>query len=477
MKPNLSPFFRSLALFVLMVLLSSSWAAAQGRTSSAEDLNPQIVERRHLHVMKEVLNNALDLQFEQIVFEYTSVAPDMTTPVRLTASISMPPAVYNKVSDPRGIILYNEFTTAKHRERTSQDELNDIGLYLNKYQNLILVAADLYGWTLTEDKPQAYCCPEVTSVETLDAWDAAMMILEQEGYKHQDLPIYNIGYSSGGFSAMSVQKYIDEQRPDLFVNGTYVGSSPFDITSVYENYVKTNFTGYQCAMPLLMVAYKETYDMPFSYSDIFLPPLGDSIQQWILSKDYGTWDINALIGLDAKVNEVLSPAACDYTQGIGRDIYLKFRDNSVCGPWATWQPNTDTEYFVFHSSGDLYMHYFVSLEMANYLSEHGCTVMTDFSDWGNHIDYGIYVYMVNVLSLIENNIGDGSSLGKVFIQFLQEHLLEFMQSDPGDVTAIESVQAVSRSDDEGCYTLSGERLSQEPKRGLYIHRGVKKVQW
>lgn len=227
--------------------------------------------------------------------------------------------------------------------------------------------------------------------------------------------------------------------------------------------------GHLCSLPI--------GTMPFSYSDIFLPPLADSIQQWILSKDYGTWDINALIGLEAKVNEVLSPAACDYTQGIGRDIYLKFRDNSVCGPWATWQPNTDTEYFVFHSSTDLYMHYFVSLEMANYLEEHGCKVTTDFSDWGNHIDYGIYVYMLNVLSLIENGIGDGSQAGMAFVQYLQEHFLEFMNPGGDDVTAIESVQELSVGDNEGYYSLSGERMTEEPKRGIYIHQGVKKVRW
>ena len=85
-------------------------------------LDQQIVERRHCHALANVLNDALNLQFEQIIFEYTSVGPDLTTPVRLTGVISMNPAVYNKEEAPRGLVLYNEFTTAKHRERTSQDD-------------------------------------------------------------------------------------------------------------------------------------------------------------------------------------------------------------------------------------------------------------------------------------------------------------------------------------------------------------------
>ena len=155
--------------------------------------DPQIVERRHCHAMENYFNDFLNLQFDQIIFEYTSVGPDMKTPVRLTGVISMNPAVYNKEATPRGLMLYNEFTTAKHRERTSQDEIDDVSFYMNKFENLIAVSADLYGWTLTEDKPQAYCCPEITAVETIDAWDAAMKILQQEGYEYEGLPTFNVG--------------------------------------------------------------------------------------------------------------------------------------------------------------------------------------------------------------------------------------------------------------------------------------------
>ncbi len=453
-----------------------------------EDLDPIIVERRHCHAMKNVLNDALDLQFDQIIFEYTSVGPDLTTPVRLTASLSMTPKVYTKEVQPRALLLYNEFTTAKHGERTSQNELDDIALYMNKAEKFILLAPDLYGWTLTEDKPQAYCCPEITGIETVDAWDAAMMILEQEGYAYEELPVFNVGYSSGGFSAIAVQKYFNENRPDILFTGTSAGAAPFDITTVFENYVKTNFTGYQCAMPLMMVAYKETYNMPFSYSDIFLPPLSDKIDEWILSKDYGTWDINGLIGLDKKVNEVLSSTACDYSQGIGRDIYLKFRDNSLCGPWTNWQPSKDTDYLIFHSSGDLYMHYFVGLEMANYLTEHGCNVTTNFSDWGNHIDYGIYVYIVQTLLFIENHLqSDQGSIIDETIQSLKDYISQVVESRDEAITAIPTIQFNDDNiesnkqpgsvDMDGYYSLSGEKLNGKPNKGIYIHQGKKMVAW
>ena len=377
-----------------------------GRTYS---LNQKITNRRECHALQMIANDALNLKFRQIVFEYTSVGPDLKTPVRLTGVISMNPAVYNKDVAPRGLMLYNEFTCAKHGERTSQNEIDDIGLYMNKYQNLIMVSADLYGWTLTEDKPQAYCCPEITSVETIDAWDAAMQILKDEGYAISGLPTFNVGYSSGGFSALAVQRYCDEKRPDIHWNLTSGGAAPFDLHSVYISNITSPTSGYACSFPLVVVAYKETYHMDFDYKDVFVEPLASNIQKWILSKDYGTWDINKLIAggdeaktKDCPVNMILTPAALDTSSAIGQKLAKKFRENSLCGEGQNWQPNTKTKYYIMHSAGDKYMDWHVGQEMADYLKAHGCTVETEFGDWGNHVDYGLFHHIGATMLHMEN---------------------------------------------------------------------------
>ena len=445
------------------------------------ELDVQVVSHRHCHALQNLYDDAFNLQFEQIIYEYTSLGPDMKTPVRLTGVISMNPAVYNKEEAPRGLMLYNEFTTAKHGERTSQNEIDDIAFYMNKYQNLIAISADLYGWTLTEDKPQAYCCPEITAVETVDAWDAAMQILEQMEYEIEGLPTFNIGYSSGGFSAMAVQKYISEKRPDIFFTLTAAGGSPFDITTVYENYVKTNFTGYKCALPLMMVAYKETYNLPIDYKDAFLPPLGDHVQEWILSKDFNTWEINEKIGLEANIDEIVTPVMCDYTQGLGRTIYTKFRDNSLCGPWCDWQPDTKTKYFIFHSKGDLYMQYFVGQEMANYLEKKGCDVTTDFNEWGNHIDYAAYVYVLRTILEMETMIND--SVSDDIINDIEDNIENVtdisdvieLGANNGTSTYIKSVSEIPNYNPANYYTLDGREMSGKPQKGIYIHQGKKVV--
>lgn len=400
--------------FLLSACSSDDNQSSDPVKDSAYQLNQKVTERRECHALKMVANDILNLKFRQIIFEYTSLGPDMKTPVRLTGVISMNPAVYNKEVKPRGLMLYNEFTCAKHGERTSQNEIDDMGLYMNKYQNVIAVSADLYGWTLTEDKPQAYCCPEITAVETVDAWDAAMQILKDEGYAIDGLPTFNVGYSSGGFSAIAVQRYTDQTRSDDFWDFTSAGGAPFSIHSVYMSNITSPTSGYACSFPLVVVAYKETYNMDFEYSDVFVEPLASNIQKWILSKDYGTWDINKLIAgndeklvKDCPVNMILTPAALDANSALGKKLSKKFLENSLCGEGQTWQPSKKTLYYIMHSAGDKYMDWHVGQEMADYLKSHGCTVNTEFGDWGNHVDYGLFQHigatMLKMEGFMENS--------------------------------------------------------------------------
>jgi len=364
-------------------------------------LDPQIESVEHKHALKQLLDDAFNMQFEQIVFSYTSVGPDMKTPIRLTGVISMSTDVYNSKVQPTTLMLYNEFTTAKHRERTSQDEIDDVGLFLNKYQSRIVISADLYGWTLTEDKPQAYCCTPLTCQETIDCWDAAMMILKKKGYKYEGLPCYNVGYSSGALSAMAFQRYVNANRPDIKFEVTSVGGGPHDLAGIYREYVETNYTGYVCALPLLVVAYNETYNLGFDYKEVFQEPLRDKIQEWILSKDYNTWEINALIGIGKPVDEILTPLACDTTSRIGSVLMQKFHENSVVGGNNDWKPSTDTEYLIFHSSKDSYMSTKCSIDLANFLKSKGCNVTTDFGDRGDHVSNGLYYWMLETLLMTD----------------------------------------------------------------------------
>lgn len=356
---------------------------------------------RQFTCLQDLADGKFKSEVKQIIFEYNSVGPDLVTPVRLTGSISMPIDVYNKEADARHLLIITQWTHASGRERLTQDSKSELEFYLNGMQRTIAISSDLYGWTLTVDKPQAYCCPEITAVETMDCWDAAMEILQEKGFEVGSLPLSNIGYSSAGMQAMGIQRFIDENRPDIKVAFTAAAASPFDINTVWQNYVETNQTSFVCALPLIMVAYNETYNLGLDYKDIFLPPLCDSIQTWILDKRYNSDGINERIGMDRKVNEILTPAACNWNEGIGKIMYDKFRENSLFDG-TTWEPSHETQFFIMHSEGDTYMNWHVSEKMADFLKRKGCKVVTDFTNTGDHVFNAAFIFLITSCVMMEN---------------------------------------------------------------------------
>ena len=380
---------------------------------------------RQMVCLEDVTNGMLRGDFDQIIFEYTSVGPDLKTPVRLTGSINMPRNVFNKTITPRHLMMLTQWTHASRNERLTVGTQYELEVYMNPSSRIIAVSSDLYGWTLTADQPQAYCCPEITAVESLDCWDAAMEILREKGYDVSDLPITNIGYSSAGMQAIGIQRFIDEHRPDIKIALTAAGASPFDISTVWLNYIKSNYTSYVCALPLIMVAYNETYHLGLDYKDIFLPPLCDHIQDWILSKDYNTDAINEFIG-DKTVDQILTPAARDWSQGIGRLMYDKFVENSLCAASTKWQPNRDTQFFIMHSEGDTYMDWHVSQQMALFLVQHGCKVVTDFSNSGDHVFNGSLNFLFTSCLMME--FSDSQEESQSVIDTVQEIIQAIMNN-------------------------------------------------
>lgn len=395
-------------LFLSILVGFASCSDSDGDSTSASGdktfLNPKIIDTRHVHAMKDENNplKNLDLQFDQIIVEYTTLEPDMKTPVRLTGAITLPPPVYAGRTLPQSLLLYHEYTTAKRGERTSQNEVDALSALVNQYTTTIGITANLYGWTTTEDCPQAYCCLDANNKATIDFWDAALLVLDSLGYDVRKLPIVNVGYSAGGLASMGIQKYVAENRPDLHFELTASGGAPLDIVLIYKKLIEKNTTGYPCGMPLIAVSYKETFGMEYSYSDIFKSPLCDNIDEWILSKKYTTAEINNYIGLDKTVDEIFTSSMCDLSSPIAKSVMELMRKNSLCGEGVEWQPATDTRYFIFHSEGDTYVNYAPSLEMAEYLKKHGCTKLkTDFEDWGDHDNNGFTIFLAKTLLEIQ----------------------------------------------------------------------------
>ena len=183
--------------------------------------------------------------------------------------------------------------------------------------------------------------------------------------------------------------------------------------------------------------------MDFDYSDVFVEPLASNIQKWILSKDYSTWDINKFIagGDEAKTKDcpiemILTPAARDANSAIGQKLGKKFLENSLCGEGQTWQPSIKTKYYIMHSSGDKYMDWNVGKEMADYLTAHGCTVKTEFGDWSNHVNYGLFQHIgATILQMEEFMLGSDEIKKQLKEDFINK-VTEYIKEETNDFTSI-----------------------------------------
>ena len=100
---------------------------------------------RQLVALDGIMGNMLRAEFDQIQFEYTSVGPDLKTPVRLTGTINMPRHIFNKQEEPDQLIIFHQWTHAQKDEQLFDAGYNDIGIYMNEDFNVILISSDYYG--------------------------------------------------------------------------------------------------------------------------------------------------------------------------------------------------------------------------------------------------------------------------------------------------------------------------------------------
>ena len=235
---------------------------------SAINAQESIVDTTIIH------RTVMDMRLVRLNYVYTSVGPDGVTPTTLSGAIVM--------------------TTLKYGCPSHDDDLDAEAAicFTHKY---IMVAVDNYGFGITEDKPQAYLNPDITAQGAVDGLLAAKRLLGRMGYYYEDR-LLNMGYSQGGHTAMAVQRLVDTKYCDrLKIMHTYAGGGPYDMMGIYDEMKKTNVTYYPCALPLILSGINETEKLSLKPHDMFTGALADNYEEWILSKEYSSTEINDMI--------------------------------------------------------------------------------------------------------------------------------------------------------------------------------------
>jgi hypothetical protein len=302
-------------------------------------------------------------------------------------------SIWTKENHANGLIIYNHPTSCEKNGCPSRDNQLDAEAAIGFTHKYIIVAVDNYGFGITEDHPQAYLNPDVTAQGAIDGLLAAKRLLFLMGYEYENR-LLNIGYSQGGHTAMAVQRLVDTRYSDrLKILHTYAGGGPYDIMGIYDEMKETGVTFYPCALPLILSGINETEDLGLSPHDMFRGALADHYEEWILSKEYSSTDINQMI-LDnvspddivpsdprdgVRLSAIINPDIMDETTPLGKKMKTYYQRNSLVG---TWTPNPETHIYLFHSLSDEVVPAVCTYRMDSFLKQKGADVKTEYvNDW------------------------------------------------------------------------------------------------
>ncbi len=355
----------------------------------------------------------MDMRLVRLNYVYTSVGPDGVTPTTLSGAIVMRYSIFTKENHANGLIIYNHpTTTLKYRCPSHDDDLDAEAAicFTHKY---IMVAVDNYGFGITEDKPQAYLNPDITAQGAVDGLLAAKRLLGRMGYYYEDR-LLNMGYSQGGHTAMAVQRLVDTKYSDrLKIMHTYAGGGPYDMMGIYDEMKKTNVTYYPCALPLILSGINETEKLGLKPHDMFTGALADNYEEWILSKEYSSTEINDMIINSVskddivpgdprdgvRLTAIINPDIMDERTPIGRKMKTLFKKNSLLG---TWKPNPRTRVYLFHSRADEVVPVLCTRRMADFMADEGVDVQTEYlNDWP-HTPAASYFFSQVALQMVRD---------------------------------------------------------------------------
>ncbi len=295
-----------------------------------------------------------------INYTYRSVDPQ-GNPTDLSARVYIPVSALNRSTALAGIALANHGTIASNAECPTA-----IAQYeaVFAWRNYAIVMPDYYGFGVSKAHPQAYLDPETTARGSIDAYFSAVQLMKD---RNVTVPSkrYNIGYSQGGFNTMANLRYVS-QHPELGVSfqKSFCGGSPFDVVKTWESYLSQPLANAIRFVPLTLVSFNEAQHLGIDYSHVFKEPLCSHVQDWILSKQYTTAQIQSKIGSD-NLSDVMTP---EMLSGSGADyaaIMEVCRRFSLTSGWTA--PASGSWIYIYHSTQDDSVPYANYTAMKEYL--------------------------------------------------------------------------------------------------------------
>lgn len=306
---------------------------------------------------------------KMVNYVYPSVDP-MGDPITLSATILIPDEIYDGTKPSDGILLYNHYTLCDKNEAPTLGTFSCEAVLLGSFlkPNYIMVESDFYGFGATERFPQAYLYGQTNAKASIDAYNAALDILEELQIEKGKY-LFNLGYSSAGYDALAVLKEVDTNHHDIIkFDKTFSGGGPYDLPVVYTDYIEKDSILYLCAVPLMISSFNESAKLGLDYSTIFQSPLAENIYDWVIDMNYDSWTINGKIGAGTLVSEMLQPVYCDMESEESKQFMELFKAQNLS---TAWEPDPESKIFLLHSRDDDYVTFGAARSITDFLTSKG----------------------------------------------------------------------------------------------------------
>lgn len=228
-----------------------------------------------------------------------------------------------------------------------------------------VVAADLIGYGTSVAEPLNYCCYHMAGKNIADAVMVAQQMMHSKWVNlvvlNESLPIYNVGYSQGGYDAMALQRYIEKdatkaEKELLPLKKTYCGAGPYtlqtmmDVTEALPVYTYTPFL--LSGIMSTMNYHPELYPAGSTIKDVIHPNVaGCGLIEMLETKAQNSTIAIGLytqaVGGYGPISKCFIPDVLDHSNAWYNTIHKALENEDLT---ADWKPEAPV--WMYHATND-----------------------------------------------------------------------------------------------------------------------------
>ena len=307
----------------------------------------------------------------RIDIAYDSTRPD-GSPVRLSGSIVIPKEVYDGDQPCDGTVLYNRFTLISENGAPTSGcaEGPDMILAVPLKLNYIFVASDFAGFGIDHGTPQYYLYDTANAQASIDCLLAARKLLDTMDI-YQGKYLFNIGYSSGGYDAMAVQKLRDNKyRDKITFDKTIAGGAPYDLCKAYDEFVamKDSVSVFPLGLILIMESYNTHDNLGYTFADYLKEPYASKMDEWVNKRKYSSVQVIDSIGRGHTFSEIFTDEFLNPESEMAEKLRASLERHYI---GKDWDIDSTQNLMMMHLRDDNYVPVQSARELLKLLRENG----------------------------------------------------------------------------------------------------------